>query len=461
MTPLVPIMLFSWVPLTVFLFFVLKPHQAVLVSVIGGWLLLPTTGYHIPGIPFYSKGTAIALGLIVGGRISGKRRAASFHRQVYDLPMLFWCFFCPLASSLSNQLGFYDGLAGAWESTINWGIPYLAGRIYFDNSDKLRDLCIGLIIGGLIYLPLCLYEIRMSPQLNNMIYGFFPHSFMQHMRYGGYRPIIFMQHGLMVALWMAVTTTVAFWFWRSREIKYIKNIPLSFWILALVATTILCKSANGWFSLALGCGAYFVFRSFKSFLPFRLLLLMVPLYILLRITGAVSGEVIESKVGLFLDEDRTSSLQIRTVQEDLFVAKTLERPFLGWGWIGRGWPTNKEIGGDAIGMVDALWVVTFNTRGVFGILSLVTMMLIGPWLVLQSRKKQEFDTTFFQMGPVLLSLVVILFMIDSLFNGMLNPVYILGSGALLGFHVHHITSLSKTETRNGVIRVNNSAATSP
>ena len=41
-----------------------------------------------------------------------------------------------------------------------------------NTADTLRDLCLSIIIGGVIYLPLCLYEIRMSPQLHSIFYGF-------------------------------------------------------------------------------------------------------------------------------------------------------------------------------------------------------------------------------------------------------------------------------------------------
>jgi len=448
MTLLVPIMLFGWVPFTIFLFFRLPAHRAVLVSVIGGWLLLPMTGYDLPGLPSYSKSMAIALGLIIGGRLSGQRRAASFQWEVYDVPMLFWCI-CPIASSLSNHLGIYDGFAGILDNSITWGVPYLAGRVYFDNLGKLRDLCLAILIGGLLYLPLCLYEIRMSPQLSNIFYGFFPHSFLQQKRYGGFRPVVFMEHGLMVALWMAASTTAAFWLWRSGELKQVKGIPLSIISLGLIVTTILCKSANGWVSLALGCGGYFVFRFFKSSWPFRFLLLLLPCYILLRITGGVSGEMVESMAGSVFDADRTSSLAIRLVQEDLFIEKTLERPLLGWGTMGRGWPVNEETGKSAIGMIDALWLVVYNTRGFVGIFSLGAMMLIGPWLVFRSLKKQKIGVAFIQMGPVLPSLVVILFMIDMLVNGMFNPVYVLVSGALLGWHAHQSNMLPVTDIDGG------------
>ena len=60
------------------------------------------------------------------------------------------------------------------------------------------------VLGGLIYVPLCLFEVRMSPQLHNMVYGFAQHSFGQTVRGGGWRPMVFMQHGLAVGLFMSV-----------------------------------------------------------------------------------------------------------------------------------------------------------------------------------------------------------------------------------------------------------------
>ena len=430
MNYLAPLALFGWVPLTILLFLNLKPHHAAIVSIIGGTLFLPMAVYNFHGLPSFSKGTVIAIGLILGGRISGQRRMADFRWSHYDLPMLIWCL-CPLATSLSNNLGWYDGLSGIWENISIWGIPYLAGRFYINSVDKLRDLCIAIVVGGLIYMPLCLYEIRMSPQLSNMIYGFFPHDFSQHFRYGGFRPIVFMQHGLMVSMWMAVTTTAAFWLWRGGEMKHIKGIPFSFFIIALIVTTILCKSANGWIALALGFSGYFVFRFFKSSLPIRLLLLLIPFYILLRISGGLSGVDVEAMASRVFDAERTGSLTIRLLQEDLFVEKALQRPILGWGGYNRGWPVDEETGKMQIGMIDSLWLITFSSRGFIGIFSMFAMMLIGPWLALQAIQQQKYSTDLFQIEPVLLSLIVILFLIDCLMNGMINPVFILVSGALV------------------------------
>ncbi len=435
MTPLVPIMMFGWVPFTIFLFFRLPPHRAVLVSVIGGWLLLPMTGYNWPGIPSYDKYAAISIGLILGGRLSGQRQKAEFKWRIYDLPMVLWCL-SAIPSSVTNQLGWYDGISGAYDQTIIWGIPYLAGRIYFHNHEAMRDLCLGIVIGGMAYAVLCLYEIKMSPRLSINIYGFFAHEWRQHRRYGGWRPIVFMQHGLMVAVWMAASTSAAFWLWRSRVVERIKGIPMGLVAAVLAITTLLCKAASGWVALALGCGIYGICRRFKSYFPIILLLLFVPLYIGVRAFGMISMDDVEKNAAKVFDAERTDSLAVRLHQEDLFAARAMESPLFGWGRSSRGWPVDPDTGRSLIGMVDSLWVIFFSNRGLFGVFTWVAGMLIGPWVVLRGAAKQSIKQS---VEPVimagLLSLIVVLFMVDSLFNGMVNPIYILCSGALVCWHL--------------------------
>jgi hypothetical protein len=472
-------MLFGWILVSILFFCHLKAHHAALFTVIGGWLLLPMTGYDLPGIPEYSKGTAIALGLILGSPFSVKRKAFLFNRTRYDLPktahkmpgisdyskstavarslhysgsisrkikifpfkltlfdlpMIVWCL-CPIATSLSNQLGLYDGLSASFGHIMIWGVPFAAGRIYYNTLVKLRDLCLGIIIGGLIYVPLCLYEIRMSPQLSNIFYGFFPHSFLQHMRYGGFRPIVFMQHGLMVALWMAVSFTVAFWFWRSREIRFFKKIPMFFIVAALFITTVLCKSANGWFFIALGCFSYLIYRQSKKNILFLVLLLVIPSYIGLRSTGFVSSSAVKKVAGVFFDEDRVDSLGHRLLQEDLIGREAFKRPWLGWGGWGRGLPEDRYSGKKIITTRDSLWLITFNTSGVIGLISIYICLLIGPWILLNAKRNNRLP---YQVDNimVLLSLVVVFFSIDTLFNGMVSPLYIMISGALISSYIY-------------------------
>ncbi|PLX48485.1 MAG: hypothetical protein C0613_10710 [Desulfobulbaceae bacterium] len=434
MTPLVPVMLFGWVPFTILLFMRLPAHRAVLVAVIGGWLFLPTVGYNWQGIPPYNKYVAISLGLMLGGWLSGQRFKADFKWKLCDLPMLLWCL-SPIPTALTNHLGLYDGVSGLYDQVMTWGIPYLAGRIYFKEQETIRDLCQGIVAGGMVYALLCLYEIRMSPRLNVNFYGFFPHEWRQHYRYGGWRPIVFMQHGLMVAVWMAATATTAFWLWRSRLVTKVKGIAMGPAAILLMVTALLCKSASGWVVLLLGCTGYSAYRRSAKNLFFIMLLLLIPAYIGVRSIGLVPMDEVVGLVAEVFDEERTGSLAVRLLQEDLFAARALEQPVFGWGGYSRGWPVDPDTGKKTIKMVDSLWIIVFSSKGFFGITTLVAGMLIGPWQVLRSTGRQygRVREEGLTLQVVLLSFIVILFMIDTLVNAMVNPIYIMISGALVSW----------------------------
>ena len=83
---------------------------------------------------------------------------------------MIWCL-CPIASSLSNELGLYDGLSMSLVQIVRWGLPYSIGRLYFGDQEGLRELTIGIVIGGLLCVLPCIYEFRMSPRLQVQVYG--------------------------------------------------------------------------------------------------------------------------------------------------------------------------------------------------------------------------------------------------------------------------------------------------
>lgn len=436
MSILIPLMLFGWVPFTVILFCILKPHRAVLFSVIGGILFLPQAIYDLSGLPDFSKQTAIALGIILGGELSGKRHTFIFKVTRFDVPMVIWCL-CPIVSSLSNGLGIYDGISSTLNQAINWGVPYFAGRIYFRDIESVRELCYGVIAGGLLYMPLCLYEVRMSPRLSKDVYGFFPHSWLQHFRYGAFRPIVFMQHGLMVSLWMASSSVVVFWLWKSRQLRQIKGFPVAFAFVILAVTCVLCKSVNGFFALIIGCSLYFV-KGREGVRSVTWLILLIPAYLIFRMNDIITVNDLLEIAGRYLDEERVQSFSVRLIQEDLFFERALERPFFGWGGYGRGSPIDPETGKEMSIVIDSFWIITMRSRGFVGLISLFCAMLIGPWLVLRKIKRQPGNTKD-DILLIVLSLLVTLFMIDSLQNGMLNSVYILISGVVLSCFVYRDT----------------------
>ena len=454
-THLVPITLYGWVFFTISLFFLLTPQRAVVIAVIGGTLLLPEASFDLPGLPLYNKFVAISIGLLLGGILSGSRRKYRLKMTAFDIPMISWCFIVPIATSLSNGLGFYDGFSTLLRHYLIWGVSYWTGRRYFNNAESLRTLTWGILIGGIIYIPLILFEVRMSPQLSNIVYGFFPHSWIQHLRYGGYRPIVFMRHGLLVSLWMAIATTTAYWLWQSGEIKKTKKVSMIIIVPAMIITTVLCKSANAWFFLSIGILSFTYYKRTESTWGFRIIFVIILFYMLVRLSGIISTELVEKLADFFFDDERVYSLSWRLMQEVLFGERALEHPLFGWGGYGRGWPVDQATGEQLIQMVDSMWVITLNTYGFLGLLSLYLSLGLGPWCVLKfydsDNLKKEKSYNTFKIDAIVLSFIVIITLIDSLLNTAESPVYNLIAATLLG-HFISTKTVPKHKGSQSIVR---------
>jgi O-antigen ligase len=293
----------------------------------------------------------------------------------------------------------------------------------------------------MIYIPLVLFEVRMSPQLSSKVYGIFPHSFLQHIRYGGYRPIVFMNHGLMVSLWMAAATVAVFWLWRSKRQKKVAGIPIAWATIAIIISTVLCKSANGWIYTSVGIACFYYYRRKKSTSLFRLLLLLIPLYITFRLLDIISIEELQLYAGKLFDTQRIESLTTRLIQEQLFGARAMERSIFGWGGYGRGWPVDPYTGAKLIDLIDSLWVIFLSTNGFVGLISAFGALAIGPWRIFTfyrkpSSKNRIDDQESSRIYAVVLSLIVSFFLLDSLLNAMVSPIYILCAGGLTSFYIH-------------------------
>src|SRR5207249_880690 len=178
---LVPLTLFGWIPFVLLLFLLLPPRRAVITAFLIAWLFLPMAGYKLSGLPDYTKMSATVMGVMMAAALFDTDRILAFRPKWIDIPVILFCT-SPAISSYTNGLGAYDGASEIVRQTVTWGLPYLIGRIYFSDLEGIRELAIGLFVGGLIYVPLCLVEIRLSPQLHKWTYGFYQHAFVQTIR---------------------------------------------------------------------------------------------------------------------------------------------------------------------------------------------------------------------------------------------------------------------------------------
>ena len=328
------IALFGWIPVVLLLFAMLPSRRAVVTASVGAWLFLPVAQFPLPGLPDYTKMSATTVGLLLGTVLFDRVRFSGLRPRWFDLPMLVWCI-TPFASSVANGLGAYDGLSGAVGQMLTWGLPYLIGRAYFSDLAGLRELAVGILVGGLIYMPLCLWEIRMSPQLHKIIYGYAPSDFVMTIRYGGFRPIVFMTTGLEVGMWMTAASFVGYWLWVTSALRRLLGLPLGRLLLGLLATTVLCKSTGTLTLLALGIALLWVAVRSGSSLPIWALVLVPTLYMQTRAMGWWSGEDV---VRLARSARRGSSRIVRgpPKQREYLGRQGLAAARVRMGWLGPG-----------------------------------------------------------------------------------------------------------------------------
>ena len=173
------------------------------------------------------------------------------------------------------------------EQLVAWGGHYLIGRVYFTDLDGARDLSLGILIGGLVYIPLCLFEIRFSPVLETWVYGI---SHWESMRFGGYRPKVFLSTGLELGMWMTNASLLGYQLWSSSAVKTIRGISLGLLLLGLITTAVLCKSTGAIALLIFGVVILWLTKRTKRSWALWLVLALPPLYTLSRGFNLWSGQ---------------------------------------------------------------------------------------------------------------------------------------------------------------------------
>lgn len=431
---LVPISMFGWIPLVLKLFQRLRPHHAVIAGFLLAWMFLPQYDYKMPVIPNYSKISAASYGILLGTYLFNRQAFRNFKFHIYDLPVFFWCL-AGFISSVTNGLGVWDGMSAMLGKVTQWGIPYFIGRLYFDRLSHLRDLALGIFLGALVYIPFCIYEIIMSPRLHKIVYGWHPHHFGQTKRGGGWRPQVFMEHGLMNAMWMASGTLAGLRLYFTKQLgKRLPVIPIPS-LVAVIAVTItffLCKSMGATLLMLAGLGAIIVTTRTKRSLLLFVLMLYPSFYMITRGTGMWDAENLLNVIRAQTSEERSGSLEFRIQNENILSEKARERLIFGWAGWKRAWVYNDA--GETISIPDGLWIIALGQNGVFGLANLTLAILLPQLLFLRMyppKRWSEPGVAAVCALPVLLAI----FMVDNLLNNMYNPVLLVVAGGLNGLAI--------------------------
>lgn len=302
-------------------------------------------------------------------------------------------------------------------------LPFFLARRYLRSPEAHRALIRALVIGGICYALLAFYEVRMSPSLNQKIYGFFAHNWLQHLK-GGYRPIIFLEHGLRVGIFLTVATILAAVSIRLPENS--KRRAMLWGVTGMVFLALLLSKNMGAFVLAL----FFAPVALMSRPQKQIMIAASASVILLFYPMLRSGHVIpvESVVSLAetIDTKRAASLEFRLTNEDKILERAAIKPILGWGGQGR-WFVYDARGGAAI--PDGHWVITIGQFGWFGYIAEFGLLTI-PILLIAFRRK----VLPLSLETAGLALALTANVIDLIPNSGLTPITWLLAGSLAGWY---------------------------
>ena len=415
--------------------------SSVLIATIVPYLFLPEAiSIELPGIPDLDKTAAISIGVIAGLLFYGSRAKRS--RELPELEtgsrrlrfLLFALVATILLGSLLTVANNREVLVFGptvlpamrpWDAIALFGgltfflIPFFVARRFLATANEHRALLKALVFGALVYSVLMLVELRLSPQLHVWVYGYHQHSFLQHIR-DGYRPMVFLQHGLWVGFFIFSGMIAAAALWKSERDN--KWLFAGGWIFL-----ILMVSKNlGAFAICLMCLAIlFGFRRKMQILSVILIAGMTLTFPALRQASLIPTDQILS-VAESISEERARSLEFRLRHEDQLLARAAEKPLTGWG----GWARDRiynEYGEDT-SVTDGRWIITlggWGWIGYVGLFGLLTLPLLSL-MVISRRKEIPHET----IGLALICAGNLIYLIP---NATLTPVGMLCFGAMAGF----------------------------
>jgi ABC-type amino acid transport system permease subunit len=451
------LVLFSFPLVAIALFRTLSLERALVWTLIAGHLLLPSeTDIKFPMLPVIDRSSIASVSALILCAIMAPKLRLSL-----DLPartgrlviigLLALVIVTPILTVLQNAQPVVDGRVflpglrlydayGLISQILFQMIPFWLGLRYLNTTTGHKALLEAIAIGGLAYTLPALFEIRMSPQLHTWVYGFFPHDFVQAIRDGGFRPVVFLNHGLMVGIFfcMSIISAVVLYREARREGE-----PAVKWLVAAVWLTLILYLSKNLGALVLAV----IFASAAMFLGRRLqtalavaVAVIVMLYPMLRGAGWIPVDT-AYELALSISEERANSLKFRLDNEDALLEHANKKPLAGWGSWGRNSLWDPETG-QMTSVTDGIWLIFIGVYGWLGYIGRFGL-LTAPILFFALRKRR--------FGPSLVTPGVLLVLsanlIDLLPNaGLVNYVWLM-AGSIAGKAV--LRSASDTAETEG------------
>lgn len=430
--------LLAWPVLCVFVFRSMKTHIAVFVTIVGGFMLLPV-GVEIdfPLVPPFDKNTIPTITAFLGCLLIKKHRIRLLPSQPLVAGLCVLLVITPLVTTLLNRepmvtsAGFIAGL------TLKDAVSFMIGQYLMvlpliiacqvvRSPGDLRDILWLLTLAAVAYVPLILLEIRLSPQLHSWVYGFFPHSFAQQVRFGGFRSVVFMGHGLLVAFFIACACVAAQGLGRSGFSRISQDravLPLPAVTLGLFVVLVLCKSVGAVLLAVMGLALLTIVPLAIATRLVWTLALVAFSYPVLSLLGWIPKDELVAW-GMSLSADRAQSLGFRFFHENAILAHANQKWLFGWGGWGR-WRLSDSVS-------DGTWIIQYGQWGAVGFVAYFGLVLVSIRSSLnraKSRLLSSADRYVLFTG----ALIAVILLVDQVPNSSMSGAWAwLVVGAVLG-----------------------------
>lgn len=457
------IVLFSWPLVIFFVFSRYRIEIALPFAIIAGNLILPVqTSLNLPLIPTLDKHSVPVIAATIFLLTTQKLNLSFRHhkgillRHPVGSSLLILLVVAPFLTVMANGdylsygpvalpgLTIKDGMSAvliAFTQTL----PLLLAFKFLGHPDGQKTLLWVLIAGGLIYAIPTLLEVRLSPIFSKMIYGLQSVDWLQHLRGDGFRPLVFLKHGLLLSLFLSLCVLAALGATRFMGPKY----RFQLWLAAgfLFITLIFSKSL-GALLVTLFLAPIVILCSVRAqLLTAAILAGTVLVYPVLRGADMVPTDRI-LEYATSIDVYRAASLETRFRNENILLQKARERPLLGWGGYGR--PRAYDSNGRDLSITDGYWVIVFGEGGWLQYLAKMGL-LTTPLMLLVFRARK------IELGPetALLAIISAANLVDLIPNAGATPITWMMTGALWGRLAHgrlqaYTDASQPTEEQQGV-----------
>lgn len=426
--------LLVWVPVSLVVFSQTKPHRAVASLLLGAALFLPERAFFsVKLLPNIDKKTIACAWVLIPMLVWGAKRLR--RTKLGGLPRVLFglLFLVDVGRALTNMDALplaaaiepHTALTFLLDDVLRVYTPYLLGAALFSERQSLTDLLRSFAIAGALYAPLVILELKFSPQLHSWVYGFMQHEWQQVIREGGYRPMVFMEHGLAVALFLCSCALCAIGLSRARV--SILGFRASLFA-ALLSALVLVNPSFGSRLFLVALAPLVAWGSPKLQVRAAAAMgILVLLYPILRASDLLPTRELVDTLAAY-KPDRAGSLAFRFENEDLVLERALKRPLFGWGGFERKFIYNPET--EKFNVLDGAWIITYADSGALGFLAKYGMMVWPLWVALR-RFRQIVDRSD-RILVSTLAVVLAMNVVDLLPNGMFTYFPMLLAGSLLG-----------------------------